>query len=566
MGTLLIIVRRLLVAAWRYRWSTVAVSWLVCGAGWAGVYMIPNQYEASARLYVDADAVLTPLLRGLSIDSSLTSQLDVLQRTLLSRPNLEKLVSNTDLDLNITGPADLENLVAALGTAIKITPQTRNLFTITYRNTSPKLAFDVVQTILTTFMESKTGNNRSEMENAQAFLQQQIAAYETQLRAAERKRADFRTKYLDLLPMGDTGGTRLDQAQGTLRTLQGQLADKVAARDLLNKELAATSPLIVTETELAPQAGPGGAAPGTPGAGIPRDPRVEAAQNELNDLRLRYTENHPDVISAKRRFEAIKAQAEQAAAAAREQQEKALAARAAAQAAAAAAKPGETGAEPKLGPDGKPLAAKPPGTAGERPTRSLPNPIYEQLKVRLYEAESLIASLQRQIADATRERDRLEEMARSAPGIQAEFLNLNRDYDVLRKNYDELLARRESMRIASAAEADADKIKMQIIDPPQVPQNPVAPKRPLLISAVLVAGLIAGVAIAVLLVQFDQSFHTIDELRDLGLPVAGGVSLLNVTVTRGRLASVMMFSLSLLALGAIYGGLLYRVARLPGGS
>ncbi len=571
MGTLLIIVRRLLVAAWRYRWSAVAVSWLVCGAGWAGVYMIPNQYEASARLYVDADAVLTPLLRGLSIDSSLTSQLDVLQRTLLSRPNLEKLVSNTDLDLTISGPADLENLVTGLGTAIKITPQTRNLFTITYRNQSPKLAFDVVQTILTTFIESKTGNNRSEMENAQAFLQQQIAAYETQLRAAERKRADFRTKYLDLLPMGDTGATRLDQAQGTLRQLQGQLADKVAARDLLNKELAATSPLIVTETELMPQPGIPGAPMVGPGGtiAIPKDPRVEAAQNELNDLRLRYTENHPDVISAKRRFEAIKAQADQAAAAARAQAEAAQAAQAA-QAAKAAeqagAKPGDPAARPETGPDGKPVAARPPGAGpGARPTRSLPNPIFEQLKVRLYEAESVIASLQRQIADATRERDRLEEMARSAPGIQAEFLNLNRDYDVLRKNYDELLARRESMRIATAAEADADKIKMQVIDPPQVPQNPVAPKRPLLISAVLIAGLIAGVAIAVLLVQFDQSFHTIDELRDLGLPVAGGVSLLNVTVTRGRLASVMMFSLSLLLLAAIYGGLLYRVARLPGG-
>ena len=82
MGTLLIIIRRLLIAAWRYRWGAVAVSWLVSGIGWTGVYFIPNQYEASARLYVDADVVLTPLLRGLSIDSSLTSQLDVLQRTL----------------------------------------------------------------------------------------------------------------------------------------------------------------------------------------------------------------------------------------------------------------------------------------------------------------------------------------------------------------------------------------------------------------------------------------------------------------------------------------------------
>lgn len=560
MGTLFVMIRRLLVAAWRYRWTAVAVSWLVCGGGWAGIYMIPNQYEASARLYVDADAVLTPLLRGISIDTALTSQLDVLQRTLLSRPNLEKLVSNTDLDLTITGPADLEALVARLGTEIKIVPQTRNLFTITYRNPTPKLSFDVVQTILTTFIESKTGNNRSEMENAQLFLQQQLAAYEQQLRSAERKRADFRAKYIDLLPMGDTGASRLDQAQGSLRQLQGQLADQVAKRELLNRELVSTSPLIVTEMELLPQAGTPAAqaAQAMAMAGAPRDPRVEAAQNELNELRLRYTENHPDVVSARRRFEAIKLQAEQAAVAAKAAAEQAIAARNTAIAQAAEAK----AAADAKSETGKPAEIKP--LAG-RPTRSLPNPIFEQLKVRLYEAESVIASLQRQIADATRERDRLEEMARSAPGLQAEFLNLNRDYDVLQKNYGELLSRRESMRIASAAEADADKIKIQVVDPPQVPQNSVAPKRVLLMTGVLIAGFVAGIAIAVLLVQFDQSFHTIDELRDLGLPVAGGISLLNVAVTRGRLASVLMFSMSLLLLGAIYGGLLYRLARTPGG-
>ena len=170
-----------------------------------------------------------------------------------------------------------------------------------------------------------------------------------------------------------------------------------------------------------------------------------------------------------------------------------------------------------------------------------------------------IASLQRQISDATHERDRLDEMARSAPGLQAEYLNMNRDYDVLRKNYDELLARRESMRIATAAEADADKIKIQIIDPPQVPQNPVAPKRARLLTAVLAAGLIAGVGLSVLLVQFDQSFHTIDELRDFGLPVAGGVSLLNMAVSRGRLAAVVGFGMSVAMLGVVYAGLFYKL-------
>ncbi len=132
------LVAQYLSAAWRRRWMGVIVAWLVCGIGWVGVYTIPNQFESSARLFVDADAVLTPLLRGLAADSAPTTQLEILQRTLLSRPNLEKLISKTDLDLTLNGPTDRERLLSRLATDIKVTPQTRNLFTIAYRDKSPK--------------------------------------------------------------------------------------------------------------------------------------------------------------------------------------------------------------------------------------------------------------------------------------------------------------------------------------------------------------------------------------------------------------------------------------------
>ena len=546
MSTLLVLARRLFKAAWRYRWLAVAVSWIICGVGWAYVYTIPNSYEASARLYVDADAVLTPLLRGLAVDSGLGQQLDIIQRTLLSRPNLEKLVSNTDLDLSVTGPADLESMVTGLANQIKINPQTRNLFTINYRNTNPKLAFDVVQTILTTFIESKTGNNRSEMENAGLFLQQQIGEYERKLREAEKRRAEFRAKYLDLLPMGDTGATRLDQAQENLRRLQGGLTDELAKRDMLARELAATPQMVVTEAN-----DPTGFAPGSPAA-IALNPRVVEAQRALDELHITRTDSHPDVILARKHLEEVKASVVREAAELASQMAAARSAAAGVGPDLSAAKPGAKGkadAEPQ-----KPAAN----------THEVPNPVYEQLKVRMFETESTLASLQRQLADATRERDRMDEMARSAPGLQAEYINLNRDYDVLTANYKELLARREEMRIAQAADANADKIKIQVIDPPQVPQNPVAPKRALLLSVVLALGVGGGAALAVLLVQFDQSFHTIDELRDLGLPVAGGISLLNVAVTRGRLASAFAFSMALVLLGALYAGLMYRLAHTAG--
>src|SRR5262249_4267414 len=152
----------------------------------------------NARLFVD-DAVLAPLLKGIAVDpSSATDQADMLQRTLLSRPNLEKLVSMTTLELGVKDPGDRERLVAARPGQIKVQSQNRNLFTISYRNASPKLAFDVVQTLMTTYIESSSGNNRTEMENARQFLEAQIASYERQLHDAEGKRAAFRAKYVDL--------------------------------------------------------------------------------------------------------------------------------------------------------------------------------------------------------------------------------------------------------------------------------------------------------------------------------------------------------------------------------
>ena len=141
---------------------------------------------------------------------------------------------------------------------------------------------------------------------------------------------------------------------------------------------------------------------------------------------------------------------------------------------------------------------------------------------------------------------------------------MNRDYDVIRKSYEELLSRRESMRIGSAADRDADKIKIQIVDPPQVPQNPVAPKRALLITGVLLAALGTGFGLALLLAQFDQSFHTLDELRDLGLPVAGSISLIEVTSRIRRMASAIGFSSALALLCAVYAGLILRLLRSSG--
>ncbi len=97
-------------------------------------------------------------------------------------------------------PSDREELLQRLAQAVSIKPQTANLMTITYRDRNPVVAKNVVQALLTVFAENSTGSNRKEMENAKRFLDQQIQTYENQLRAAEKRMAEFHKKYIDLLP------------------------------------------------------------------------------------------------------------------------------------------------------------------------------------------------------------------------------------------------------------------------------------------------------------------------------------------------------------------------------
>jgi uncharacterized protein involved in exopolysaccharide biosynthesis len=154
----------------------------------------------------------------------------------------------------------------------------------------------------------------------------------------------------------------------------------------------------------------------------------------------------------------------------------------------------------------------------------VPNPLYEQLRLRLVDAEATINSVERRLGEEQVESDRLQAMARGAPQLQAESLNLDRDYNVLRKNYEDLLSRREAVQISGAARAGAERVRLEVVDPPTIPTMPTSPNRPLLYSGVLFLGLAAGCGVIALLTMMDRAFYTLGDLRRLGLPVLGGIS------------------------------------------
>jgi len=225
-------------AMWRRRWYGALAAWLVCVAGWLVVIYLPNRYESSARIYVDSETLLRPLLRGLAVQTDLASQVDYMQRTLLSRPNLDSLVRMTDLELRATSPEKREAILRSLERNITVAAEGRgrNLFSVSYEGDDPQLTLSVVQSLLTIFVESNLGASRTDMDQALKFIEGQILDYEQQLKAAEARMANFRVAHLDVLGNGNYTAT-VDQARGRLGELRQQIADTEVRRQSLRQEM-----------------------------------------------------------------------------------------------------------------------------------------------------------------------------------------------------------------------------------------------------------------------------------------------------------------------------------------
>src|SRR4249919_2415685 len=131
---------------WHRRWNGLAAAWIVAIIGIVVVYRIPERYEAGARVYVDTQSLLRPLMEGLAIQPNLDQQVSLMSRTLISRPNVEKLIRMADLDLGVTSPAQRDDLIESLMRTLQVSGNvTTSLYIISYRHPNPDKARQVVQ-------------------------------------------------------------------------------------------------------------------------------------------------------------------------------------------------------------------------------------------------------------------------------------------------------------------------------------------------------------------------------------------------------------------------------------
>jgi len=488
---------------WHRRWIGLAAAWIAAIIGVAVALRVPDRYEASARVFVDTQTLLRPLMEGLSIQPNVEQQVVLMSRTLISRPNVEKLIRMADLDLGARSSAQREDLIDAVSKNLRLSggtgSQSANIYAITYRDSNPEQARKVVQSLLTIFVESSLGDKRQDTRAAMRFVDDQIKQYEDNLKAAENRLKEFRLKYLGVT--GQQGGTdyfgRLAKLSDEIDNARVQLRAAEQARDAYKKELAGEIAVYLPD---APDSR--AAAILTPALSA-IDTRLAALRTELDNLTRRFTDEHPDVVFTKRNIELLEEQRQQ-----------------------------------ELNAMRKAAAQRPSGSAG-----SERNPVFQQLRVSLAEAEANVASLRAKLSSYETQYAQLRSAARLVPQVEAEYTQLNRDYDIQKKTFEALLARKQSATIGEGVQ-DFGGTQFRVVDPPRVSPQPIPPTRIVLLAMALGVALVAGVLVAFVASQLMPTFHDARSLQAVTKrPLLGMITMLPTeALSRLRRRNAMLFA------------------------
>ena len=456
-------IRIALYAIWRMRWLALAVAWGFCLIGWVMVMRVPAAYESSARISVQVKSLL-----GDGSEGDVQKGIDRVRQSLTSTEILKRVVrtvSNGERPLTST---EALSLIGALRSGISITAQGDDLLEIKTR-----ISLKGISEQQTAFIARNVTQKLIDI-----FVQENLIGN----RANNAEALNFLDSELArrAKELADVDRQRAMIVQQTMGSLPGTGSLEQRMDGARNELMTIESNLMSAQSSLAAMNGQIAATPasipaGTGGGFDSLDQRIGTLEGQLSEAISRgWTEKHPDVI-------AIRAQLVQL------RQEKAR--------------------------------------GGTRSVPMAPNPVYVSIRSMQAERQGNVAALIARKAQLQGDMARIAERQTAAPGAQIDQSRLDRDYDVLKEQYNKLLNQRESAKLRSDASGKTDGARFRVIDQPSLPRQPAAPNRTMLLIGVLIAGVVVGAGVAFAKSQLANVYTTTQQLaKASGLPVLGSIS------------------------------------------
>jgi uncharacterized protein involved in exopolysaccharide biosynthesis len=435
---------------------------------------------------VEEEKVSNPLISGLAVSTSVQDRIGTIVKILLSRPLLEQVISELNLEGEAATPQAKEDLINSLRDSISVQLVSRDILKVTAEDRDPALCQKVANAITELFIKHNLELQMRETNSGIEFIKSQRDIYEKKLKDSERALREFKEKYQDILstkaseeltkllgppgitnptPLMNTEVLRFTQFKEDLVKLNLDLKDALNKKEQLTRQLNSEEEYIVSERMIDPVL-----------------KQLEAdlgnKQIELAKLKVDATEEHPLVVRLKKEIEELKG-------AIKEKR----------------------------------------GHKVSTQDKEVLNPLYQGIKEELVKVERDIESLKTRIELTELYVQDEAEKIKNIPKREEELASLQRDYNISAGIYAELTQKLETAYITQRLEFQEKGTKFRIVDPARVPITPFKPNRGFMAFAGASIGMAVGIGLVFLSEMTDHSFTEINQLRNfLNIPVLASIS------------------------------------------